>query len=101
MVCMVCVSSMVSLASQLPIKVQPPPSYVESIKQNEVEIDSHIRRDQPVEILGKALNTTYRIEIQSEGQSLDPPIYIDLPSLGVSVADNGTRIYIASNTFQS
>ena len=74
---------------------------VESIKQNEVEIDSHIRRDQPVEILGKALNTTYRIEIQSEGQSLDPPIYIDLPSLGVSVADNGTRIYITSNTFQS
>ena len=51
-------------------------------------------------ISGTALNTARRIElINSDGSSLDPATYLDLPYPGVSVDDNGSRIQISSNTF--
>ena len=71
-----------------------------AISNLSLDSNNNFRRDEAMTISGTALNTARRIElINSDGSSLDPATYLDLPYPGVSVDDNGSRIQISSNTF--
>ncbi len=80
-----------------------------SISSLGLDSSGNYRRDEPIDINGSGLNTTYRIEIvNADGSSLSPamalggkPLYVDLPTPGVSVDDNGSRIQISRDTFFS
>ncbi|SVD38752.1 uncharacterized protein METZ01_LOCUS391606, partial [marine metagenome] len=71
-----------------------------SIDSLGLDSSGNYRRDESIDINGSGLNTTYRIEIiNADGSSMSPAMYVDLPTPGVSVDDNGGRIQISRDTF--
>ena len=65
-----------------------------------LDVNSSYRRDEAIDINGTALNTTYAIElVNADGTSLSPGMVVNLPSPGVTVEDNGSRIQISSDVF--
>ncbi len=71
-----------------------------SISSLGLDSSGNYRRDEPIDINGSGLNTAYRIEIiNADGSSLSPAMYVDLPTPGVSVDNNGSRIQISRDTF--
>ena len=67
---------------------------------NDINATSPYRRDEIVTIQGEALNTTYRIEIvDANGSALNPPMYVNLPTVGVAVADRGEQVQISKDIF--
>lgn len=57
------------------------------------------RRDRVLEINGTALNTATVIEVvQEDGSSFTNPVFIQLPSPGVTVDGNGTRMQISADS---
>jgi hypothetical protein len=71
-----------------------------SIASLGLDSSGNYRRDESIDINGSGLNTAYRIEIiNADGSSLSPAMYVDLPTPGVSVDNNGGRIQISRDTF--
>ena len=82
------------------ITTTPAPTSVRTLESNGTILSNTFQRDKTVEILGAALNTTYKIELLKDtGDAFSQPVVLDLPAAGVVIENNGSKITISGGAF--